>query len=146
VWRLLREFERRALPLTVFGVAMALQRHPEVAQAFVQLGHEIACHGWRWIAYQDVDEATEREHLQRAMQAIEQLTGARPLGWYTGRDSPRTRRLVADHGGFEYDSDAVKRATKEIARTLWTCLFPRHVGGFRHANPAFVPGARRTCP
>ena len=105
VWRLLREFERRQLPLTIFGVAMALQRCPEVTAAFVQLGHEIACHGWRWVNYQQVDEATESDHLQRAMQVIEQLTGQRALGWYTGRDSPNTRRLVADHGGFAYDSD-----------------------------------------
>jgi len=105
VWRLLREFERRGLPLTVFGVAMALERHPELTQAFVELDHEIACHGWRWIHYQNVDEATEREHMRIAMQTIERLTGERPLGWYTGRDSPNTRRLVADHGGFEYDSD-----------------------------------------
>ncbi len=105
VWRLLGEFERRGLPLTVFGVAMALQRCREVTQAFVDAGHEIACHGWRWIHYQNVDEATERAHLQHAMEVIEQLTGARALGWYTGRDSPNTRRLVADHGGFEYDSD-----------------------------------------
>ncbi|MEO5770661.1 MAG: allantoinase PuuE [Burkholderiaceae bacterium] len=105
VWRLLREFERRGLPLTVFGVAMALERCPEVTAAFVELGHEIACHGWRWISYQTVDEATEREHLARGMRAIEGLTGQRPLGWYTGRDSPATRRLVADHGGFDYDSD-----------------------------------------
>ena len=105
VWRILREFERRRLPLTVFGVSMALQRHPEATAAFVDLGHEIACHGWRWIHYQDVPEAVEREHMQRGMAIIEQLTGRRALGWYTGRDSPRTRRLVADHGGFEYDSD-----------------------------------------
>jgi putative urate catabolism protein len=105
VWRILREFEQRGLPLTVFGVGMALQRHPELTAAFVELGHEIACHGWRWIHYQNVDEATEREHMQLGMQAIEQLTGQRALGWYTGRDSPRTRRLVADYGGFEYDSD-----------------------------------------
>ena len=105
VWRLLREFERRGLPLTVFGVAMALERCPEVTQAFVELSHEIACHGWRWINYQTVDEATEREHMARAMDIIERLTGERPLGWYTGRDSPNTRRLVADHGGFAYDSD-----------------------------------------
>jgi allantoinase len=104
-WRILREFERRQLPLTVFGVGMALQRHPELAAAFKELGHEIACHGWRWIHYQDVDEATEREHMRLAVQAIAQLTGEPPLGWYTGRDSPNTRRLVADHGGFEYDSD-----------------------------------------
>ena len=105
VWRLLREFERRGLPLTVFGVSMALERCPEVTAAFVELGHEIACHGWRWIHYQNVDEATEREHLQRGMAIIERLTGQRALGWYTGRDSPATRRLVADFGGFEYDSD-----------------------------------------
>jgi putative urate catabolism protein len=105
VWRILREFERRGLPLTVFGVAMALERCPEVTAAVVELGHEIACHGWRWIHYQNVDEATEREHLQRGMALIERMTGQRPLGWYTGRDSPNTRRLVADHGGFAYDSD-----------------------------------------
>jgi putative urate catabolism protein len=113
VWRLLREFEDRNLLLTVFGVSMALERCPEVTAAFVELGHEIACHGWRWIDYQNVDEATERDHLSRAMAIIEKMTGARAahpdrvhgLGWYTGRDSPNTRRLVADHGGFEYDSD-----------------------------------------
>jgi allantoinase len=105
VWRILREFERRGLPLTVFGVSMALERHPEVTQAFVELGHEIACHGWRWIHYQDMDEATERQHLQTGMAIIERLTGQRALGWYTGRDSPNTRRLVAEHGGFLYDSD-----------------------------------------
>ena len=105
VWRLLREFERRGLPLTIFGVGMALQRHPELTQAFVDLGHEIACHGWRWISYQQLDEATEREHMALGMQAIEALTGQRARGWYTGRDSPHTRRLVADFGGFDYDSD-----------------------------------------
>jgi putative urate catabolism protein len=105
VWRLLREFEKRSLPLTVFGVGMALQRHPDLTQAFKDLGHEIACHGWRWISYQNLDEATEREHMALGMAAIEQLTGERPLGWYTGRDSPNTHRLVADFGGFEYDSD-----------------------------------------
>ena len=105
VWRILREFETRGLPLTVFGVAMALQRNAEVTAAFKELGHEIACHGLRWIHYQDVDEATEREHMRVALQLIQELTGERPLGWYTGRDSPNTRRLVVDDGGFEYDSD-----------------------------------------
>jgi allantoinase len=105
VWRILREFERRRLPLTVFGVSMALERCPDVTAAFVELGHEIACHGWRWIHYQGIDEATEREHMRVGMQIIEKLIGARALGWYTGRDSPNTRRLVADYGGFEYDSD-----------------------------------------
>ncbi|MCW7541085.1 allantoinase PuuE [Aquabacterium sp. A7-Y] len=105
VWRILKEFERRALPLTVFGVSMALQRHPELTRAFVELGHEIACHGWRWIHYQGMDEAQEREHLRLGLRIIEQLTGEQALGWYTGRDSPNTRRLVVEHGGFAYDSD-----------------------------------------
>jgi len=105
VWRLLREFERRGLPLTVFGVGMALERNPEVAAAFVEAGHEIACHGWRWISYQAMDEATERAHLQAALESFQRALGQRPAGWYTGRDSPATRRLVADAGGFEYDSD-----------------------------------------
>jgi putative urate catabolism protein len=106
VWRLLREFEQRRIPLTVFGVAMALERHPQLTAALVAGGHEIACHGWRWISYQQVDEATERADMQRAMAAIKRLTGSRPLGWYTGRDSPNTRRLVAEYGGFLYDADS----------------------------------------
>jgi allantoinase len=105
VWRILKEFEKRGLPLTVFGVGMALQRHPELTAAFTELGHEIACHGWRWIHYQNVDEATEREHMRLALEVIEKMTGNRPLGWYTGRDSPNTRRLVADDGRLLYDSD-----------------------------------------
>jgi allantoinase len=106
VWRLLRLFEDRGLPLTIFGVSMALQRHPEVTRAFVELGHEIACHGLRWISYQSVDEATERAHLVEAVRIIRELTGQPPEGWYTGRDSPRTRKLVLEHGGFLYDSDS----------------------------------------
>ena len=105
VWRILREFERRGLPLTVFGVSMALQRHPELTSAFIELGHEIACHGWRWIHYQGIDEATEREHMRVAVEILRELTGQAPSGWYTGRDSPNTRRLVVEHGGFRYDSD-----------------------------------------
>ena len=105
VWRILREFEKRGWPLTVFGVGMALERHPELTQAFVELGHEIACHGWRWIHYQHLDEATEREHMLRGLEVIQRLTGQPAVGWYTGRDSPNTRRLVVDHGGLEYDSD-----------------------------------------
>ncbi len=105
VWRILREFERRDLPLTIFAVAMAMQRHPKLARTFVDLGHEIACHGLRWIHYQDVDEKTERDHMDKAVEIIRQLTGVTPLGWYTGRDSPNTRRLVVDNGSFLYDSD-----------------------------------------
>jgi len=105
VWRILREFESRRLPLTVFGVATALQRHPELMAAIQALGHDLACHGLKWIHYQEIDEQTEREHMAEAMAILQDLVGERPLGWYTGRDSPQTRRLVADFGGFEYDSD-----------------------------------------
>ena len=105
-WRILKEFEKRQLPLTVFGVAMALERHPELTQAFVELGHEIACHGWRWIHYQHMNEKRERQHLAIGTEIIQKLTQNQwPLGWYTGRDSPNTKRLVADYGGYEYDSD-----------------------------------------
>ncbi len=105
VWRVLGEFERRDLPLTVFAVGMALERNPEAGRAFVELGHEIACHGYRWIHYQNVDEAIEREHMQRCIEIVSQLTGRHPDGWYTGRDSPNTLRLVAEEGGFLYDAD-----------------------------------------
>lgn len=105
VWRILREFEQRGLPLTVFGVATALARYPEMAHAFLHAGHEIACHGLKWIHYQHVPEDVERAHMAQAMDIIKGLTGQRPEGWYTGRDSPNTRRLVADFGGFAYDSD-----------------------------------------
>jgi allantoinase len=106
VWRLLRAFEDRQLPLTIFAAGMALARNPEAAAAFVAGGHEIASHGWRWIDYRDVDEATEREHIALAVEAIRKMTGAAPLGWYTGRTSENTRRLVAEHGGFLYDADS----------------------------------------
>ncbi len=105
VWRLLQEFEARGLPLTIFAVAMALQRHPQLASELVRLQHEIACHGLRWIHYQDMEEAAEREHMQQALDIITELTGSTPLGWYTGRDSPNTCRLVVEQGGLVYDSD-----------------------------------------
>jgi putative urate catabolism protein len=106
VWRILREFECRKLPLTVFGVAMALERYPELTQAFMELGHEIACHGFKWIHYQNLPEATERRHIAIASHILKDMTAGKwPLGWYTGRDSPNTHRLVADQGGYEYDSD-----------------------------------------
>src|ERR1700761_9048726 len=89
VWRLLREFEKRGLPLTIFGVGMALERHPDVARACVELGHEIACHGYRWIHYQDMSPEREAEHMRLGMEAIERVTGQRPLGWDTGRHRPK---------------------------------------------------------
>lgn len=105
VWRLLREFDRRELPLTIFAVAMAFQRNPELVEALLQLKHEIACHGLRWINYQNIDIYTERTHMQQAIEILKDLTGHPPFGWYTGRDSPNTRGLVVEHGGFLYDSD-----------------------------------------
>ncbi len=106
LWRLLRLFEQRRLPLTVFAVGMAVARNPEAIAAMVALGHEIASHGWRWINYHGVDENTEREHVRLAVEAIRRVSGAAPLGWYTGRTSENTRRLVAEHGGFLYDADS----------------------------------------
>jgi allantoinase len=106
LWRILREFERRKLPLTIYAVSSALARYPEACAAFEELGHEIACHGLKWISYQMTDEKTERAHMAEAVQIIKSLTGKAPLGWYTGRDSPQTRRLVVEHGGFVYDSDS----------------------------------------
>jgi putative urate catabolism protein len=106
LWRVLRAFERRRLPLTVFAVATAVQRNPEAAAAFKELQHEIACHGLRWISYQQVDEATERAHMSQAIAILRDIFGSAPLGWYTGRDSPNTRRLVVEHGGLLYDSDS----------------------------------------
>jgi allantoinase len=106
VWRILRTFSRRGLPLTVFAVAQAMARNPDAAAAFVERGDEIACHGYRWLSYQLVDSAVEREHMAAAVDLLTEITGSAPLGWYTGRDSPNTRRLVVEHGGFTYDSDS----------------------------------------
>ena len=105
VWRILREFEKRDLPLTIFAVSMALQRHPELAKELIRLGHEVACHGLRWIHYQDMEAAIEKQHMQQALQIIRELTGVSPQGWYTGRDSPNTRRLVVEQGSLLYDAD-----------------------------------------
>ena len=105
-WRLMRMFEDRGLPLTIFAVAMALERNAEAAAAMVEAGHEVASHGWRWIDYQDVDEETERDHIRRAVESIENIIGRRPEGWYTGRTGRNTRRLVAAESGCLYDADS----------------------------------------
>ncbi len=106
LWRILRLFRERNLPLTIYAVGRALELHPEAGQAFAEAGHEVASHGWRWIDYRRVPEHVEREHIARCAEVIERTTGSRPVGWYTGRISQRTRRLVAEHGGFLYDSDS----------------------------------------
>ena len=105
-WRVRRLFVERGLTLTIYGVGMALERHPGAARAMVEAGFEVASHGYRWIDYQTMPEDEEREHIRLAIRAIEKTTGSRPLGWYTGRNSPNTRRLVVEEGGFLYDSDS----------------------------------------
>lgn len=106
VWRLLRLFEQQQIPLTIFAVGMAAERHPDVIRAMHAAGHEICSHGYRWIDYQNMSIEEERAHLQRAIDCLTQITGERPLGWYTGRNSINTRKLVMEEGGFLYDSDS----------------------------------------
>lgn len=105
-WRLHRLFTERGLPLTVFGVAKAMEANPAAVEAMLAAGWEIASHGYRWIDYQYVDEAIEREHIARAIELHTALTGSRPQGWYQGRTSPNTARLAAEEGGFVYDADS----------------------------------------
>ncbi len=105
VWRLFDLFKKKNIPLTVFAVAMALERNPAVAEAALEAGHEICSHGYRWIDYRSIPEDIEREHMEKAVQILKRLTGESPLGWYTGRTSANTRRLVVEHGGFMYDAD-----------------------------------------
>jgi putative urate catabolism protein len=105
-WRLRRLFDERRLPLTVFGVATAMARNPAAVEAMLQSNWEIASHGLRWIDYQNVPEAVERRHIGEAITLHQRLTGSRPLGWYQGRTSPNTARLVAEEGGFVYDADS----------------------------------------
>jgi putative urate catabolism protein len=105
-WRVHRLFLKHGLPLTVYAVAQALERNPEAAQAMVSAGWEVASHGWRWLDYGDFSEDEERAHMRRAIAAIERACGARPVGWYTGRISDNTRRLVVEEGGFLYDADS----------------------------------------
>jgi peptidoglycan/xylan/chitin deacetylase (PgdA/CDA1 family) len=99
-------FTERGLTLTVYAVGMALERNPAAGRAMVEAGFEVASHGWRWIDYHEVPESLEREHIRLAIETIERITGSRPVGWYTGRISPNTRRLVAEEGGFLYDADS----------------------------------------
>ena len=106
-WRLLRLFKAKDIPVTIFGAALALERNPAAVEAIVNAGYDICCHGWRWIGYHLLDEAEEREHIQKAVASLKKFTGDRPLGWYC-RYAPslNTRRLIVEEGGFLYDSDA----------------------------------------
>ena len=105
-WRLHRLFQRFNMPITVYGIAMAMERNPEAVQAMLDANWEIASHGYRWINYQFIEEAVEREHMAKAIEIHERMTGSKPLGWYTGRDSPNTRKLVLERDHFLYDSDS----------------------------------------
>ncbi len=105
-WRLHKLFQEKKIPITIFGVAMALERNPEVCDAIKNGNYEVACHGWRWIDYQNVKKSTEKKDMKLAIKTIKKIFGKRPLGWYTGRCSPNTRDLVFDDGGFLYDSDS----------------------------------------
>ena len=105
-WRLDRLFREKRIPVTIFGVGLALKQNPDVCNAIKNGDYEIAAHGYRWIDYQDVKKTIEKKHMQQAIKTIKDIFGSRPLGWYTGRCSPNTRDLVFDDGGFLYDSDS----------------------------------------
>jgi putative urate catabolism protein len=105
-WRVLRLFEERRIPFTCYAVAMAIERYPEAAAAMLELGHEMASHGWRWIDHMHMPEDEERAHMRRAVEIHERVCGARPVGWYTGRTSENTLRLVVEDGGFLYSADS----------------------------------------
>ena len=105
-WRLDKLFKEKKIPVTIFGVGLALKQNSEVCNAIKNGDYEIAAHGYRWIDYQDVKKSIEKKHMQQAVKTIKDIFGSRPLGWYTGRCSPNTRDLVFDDGGFLYDSDS----------------------------------------
>ena len=105
-WRLHKIFQEKKIPITIFGVGMALERNPEICKAIKESNYEVASHGWRWIDYQDISKSKERKHMKLAIKTIKKIFGKRPLGWYTGRCSPNTRDLVFEDGGFLYDSDS----------------------------------------
>jgi len=105
-WRLHKLFQEKKIPITIFGVGMALEKNPEVCKAIKKAGYEVASHGWRWIDYQNINKSEEKKHMKLAIKTIKKIFGTRPLGWYTGRCSPNTRDLVFEEGGFLYDSDS----------------------------------------
>ncbi len=130
-WRVLEAFEERELPLTIFASGLALENNQLVAKALCTSGHEIAGHGWRWINYQDVDPDIEKSHIRKTIDIIQGITGKAPSGWYTGRDSPNTRRLIVESGNFLYDSDYYG---DELP--FWTTLYT-HEG--KYHNHLIIP-------
>ena len=105
-WRIHRLFQEKKIPVTIFGVGMALEKNPEICKAIKNSDYEVASHGWRWIDYQNIKKSEEKKHMKLAIQAHKKIFGERPQGWYTGRCSPNTRDLVFEDGGFLYDSDS----------------------------------------
>ena len=105
-WRLHKLFQEKKIPITIFGVGMALEKNPEICKAIKNANYEVASHGWRWINYQSVKKSEEKKHMKLVIKKIKEIFGERPLGWYTGRCSPNTRDLVFEEGGFLYDSDS----------------------------------------
>tara|TARA_X000001036_G_scaffold429295_1_gene460319 strand:+ start:1539 stop:2441 length:903 start_codon:yes stop_codon:yes gene_type:complete len=105
-WRIHELFQEKKIPITIFGVGMALERNPEICKAIIDADYEVASHGWRWIDYQNIKKSDEKKHMKLAIKTIKKIFGKRPLGWYTGRCSPNTRDLVFEDGGFLYDSDS----------------------------------------
>ena len=105
-WRLDKLFKEKKIPVTIFGVGLALKQNSEVCNAIKNGDYEVAAHGYRWIDYQNIKKTVEKKHMQQAIKTIKDIFGSRPLGWYTGRCSPNTRDLVFEDGGFLYDSDS----------------------------------------
>ena len=105
-WRLDNLFKEKRIPVTIFGVGLALKQNPEVCEAIKKGNYEVAAHGYRWIDYQNIKKSVEKKHMKQAINTIKEIFGSRPLGWYTGRCSPNTRDLVFDDGNFMYDSDS----------------------------------------
>ena len=105
-WRLHKIFKEKKIPVTIFGVGMALAKNPQICKALMSSDYEVASHGWRWIDYQNIKKSEEKKHMKMAIKNYQKIFGERPLGWYTGRCSPNTRDLVFEDGGFLYDSDS----------------------------------------
>jgi len=149
VWRLLDLFKEFDIPVTIFAVAMAVARNPKLAEYLAKNNYDICSHGYRWINYQTIEESIERDHLYKSIEILEKMIGTRPLGWYTGRDSENTRKLVVEEGGFLYDSDAYNDdlpyfspeiTTKQhlvIPYTLDTNDMRFIFGGFNHSDQFF---------
>jgi len=145
-WRLMRMFAERRLGVTVFGCALALERNPAAAAAIARAGHEVCCHGWRWIKHWLLDEAEEREHIRRAVASLERTVGTRPMGWYCRYGpSTNTRRLLVEEGGFAYDSDAYNDElpywVPVSGRPHLVVPYTNDVNDAKFVNPAWFGGA-----